>query len=172
MKIYFKINKFDFRRTTNMEKYGIMLSVEKSKNVMLKEDYERFTTEKVKEFVGTFVLNDMSDRMRVKMLEEVRPWLSENKLEKEMLSTYVMALFKREECPICYRHYGEQDDGYTFLTKDGKDNSDYAEVCKHYVCHACCWELSKQKYVKCPLCREDWTDWIHTHYTESDDEDE
>ena len=76
-----------------------------------------------------------------------------------------------EPCPICLTHYGEQDDG-SFLTKDGKDNSDYAEVCDHYVCHKCCWRLSKQEHVKCPLCREDWTDWIHSRYTESDDDDE
>lgn len=76
-----------------------------------------------------------------------------------------------EDCPICYKYYGNQEDG-SFLTKDGKDNSGYAEVCKHYVCHECCWKLSKQDNIACPLCREDWTDWIHTHYTESDDEDE
>ncbi len=76
-----------------------------------------------------------------------------------------------EACPICFTHYGEQEDG-SFLTKDGKNNSDYAEVCKHYVCHQCCWKLSLQDHVKCPLCREDWTDWIHSHYTESDDDDE
>ena len=81
-----------------------------------------------------------------------------------------MLLFKKkEECPICYKSYGNQEDG-SFLAKDGKDNSDYAEVCKHYVCYQCCWKLSKQDIVLCPLCREDWTDWIHTHYTEESDE--
>ena len=75
------------------------------------------------------------------------------------------------ECPICYTNYGEQDDG-TFLTKDGKDNSDYADVCNHYICYKCCWELSKKEDVKCPLCREDWTDWIHSHYYEEDDDEE
>jgi len=77
----------------------------------------------------------------------------------------------KNECPICYKYYGEQEDG-SFLTKDGKNNSDYAEVCKHYVCYQCCWKLSKEEHVKCPLCREDWTEWIHSHYTESDESDE
>jgi hypothetical protein len=81
-----------------------------------------------------------------------------------------------EECPICYKKYGEQDD-YNFLCKDGKINSDYADVCKHYICEECCGMLAKQDEIKCPLCREDWTLWIHSHYyiddgdSESDKED-
>jgi hypothetical protein len=93
--------------------------------------------------------------------------LSSTRWAVEVVDTHTIM----DECPICFTHYGEQADG-SFLTKDGKDNSDYAEVCKHYICHRCCWELSKQEHVKCPLCREDWTDWIHTHYTESDDDEE
>jgi hypothetical protein len=74
-----------------------------------------------------------------------------------------------DTCPICYNKYGIQEDG-RFLTKDGKDNSDYKEVCNHYICFDCCYSLSKQSSVNCPLCREDWTEWIHSHYTDSDDE--
>jgi len=76
------------------------------------------------------------------------------------------------ECPICYNTYGYQPDGWSFLTKDGKNNSDMADVCKHYVCVICCYQLSKQEIVLCPLCREDWTEWIHTHYDEEEEEDE
>ena len=74
-----------------------------------------------------------------------------------------------EECPICYKQYGEQEDG-SFLTKDGKKNSCCAEECSHYICYECCWRLAKQDIVLCPLCREDWTDWIHSRY-DSDDEE-
>ena len=83
-------------------------------------------------------------------------------------------LQEREECPICYKLIGEQDDG-SFLTKNGKANSQYAEVCNHYVCNQCCWQLSTQATVQCPMCRESWTEWIHAtyyHLIESDDESE
>jgi hypothetical protein len=84
-----------------------------------------------------------------------------------------------EECPICYEGYGEKPNG-DFLCKDGKANSPYAEECKHYICVKCCEELSKAEHVKCPLCREDWTEWIHEFHGEeaeggeevSDDDEE
>ena len=64
------------------------------------------------------------------------------------------------ECPICYCE---------LLIKDGKCNSDYEENCKHYICVDCCYELADllntQMEVGCPLCREDWTDWLIDHYT-------
>jgi len=38
------------------------------------------------------------------------------------------------------------------------------------------YELSKQDEVRCPMCREDWTDWVTSHYcdrtTEDDDDDD
>lgn len=76
------------------------------------------------------------------------------------------------ECPICYRTHGEQDDGY-FLVFNGKDNyNDFREICKHYICTECCAILAQQETVSCPLCREDWTDWIHACYlTDSEEED-
>ena len=75
---------------------------------------------------------------------------------------------KDTECPICYTPYGEQEDG-SFLCKDGKENSGIMTPCKHYICVNCCWILMKLDHVACPLCREDWTHWIHSHYY-SDDE--
>ena len=73
----------------------------------------------------------------------------------------------QDECPICYKTYGIQHDG-SFLCKDGKHNSDYAESCKHYICTECCYQLSKQKNVKCPMCREDWDEWLRTLDEDSD----
>jgi len=89
-----------------------------------------------------------------------------------------------KECPICYEIYGEQEDG-NFLCKDGKCNSGYETECKHYICVKCCKTLrnkfiedededeeeeDEEKKVRCPLCREDWTDWIGSHYCTTDEE--
>lgn len=72
------------------------------------------------------------------------------------------------ECPICFKTYGYQydddDEDEYFLCKDGKNNSDISENCKHYICVECCEALSEQIEINCPLCREDWTDWIHSRY--------
>jgi hypothetical protein len=76
-----------------------------------------------------------------------------------------------DECPICYKKYGYQEDE-SFLCRDSKDNSDYAEACKHYVCVECCRVLAKQDTVLCPLCREDWTQWIHSHYPVAEESEE
>lgn len=81
------------------------------------------------------------------------------------------------ECPICFRTYGEQSDG-SFLCKDGKVNSDDAENCQHYCCVDCIqtmYENSRKSFilkescscVHCPLCREDWTSWILNHYDDT-----
>jgi hypothetical protein len=59
-----------------------------------------------------------------------------------------------DECPICFEKYGydDREDG-SFLTKDGKVNSSYAEICNHYICVNCCAEIWYQEEVKCPMCR-------------------
>ena len=82
-----------------------------------------------------------------------------------------------EECPICYNKYGEQSDG-EFLCKDGKCNSDMSDLCTHYICVKCCKILrnnfiedeDEDNEVNCPLCREDWTEWIKGHYYTTDEE--
>lgn len=88
-----------------------------------------------------------------------------------------------EECPICYEKYGEQEDG-NFLCKDGKCNSGCENECNHYICVKCCKTLrdkfieddeeeeDEEKKVRCPLCREDWTDWIESNYCSDDETDE
>jgi len=76
-----------------------------------------------------------------------------------------------EECPICY-------ESYACNGKDGKFNSDMAEICNHAICGQCCKQLysnairTANPNIKCPLCREDWTDWILSHYDEYDTEEE
>jgi hypothetical protein len=87
-----------------------------------------------------------------------------------------------KECCICYTTFGQQEDG-SFICKDGKDNSSFAETCKHYICVPCCQTLYnniKQKVENenedancaCPLCREDWTEWILAHYQDDSDEED
>jgi hypothetical protein len=76
------------------------------------------------------------------------------------------------ECPICFKTYGDQPDGM-FLCKDGKDNSEFADQCKHYFCVECCNHLANaSSIVFCPLCREDWTEWAQQQYVNQDDEEE
>ena len=85
-----------------------------------------------------------------------------------------------QECPVCYTEFSQ-------TVIDGKDNSDSAEVCKHYLCVPCCQTLynnlrkefkkggwgkkGKTPDVKCPICREDWTEWILSHYNDEEEED-
>lgn len=76
-----------------------------------------------------------------------------------------------DECPICFHSYGTQPDE-SFLCRDGIDNSNFESACKHYICVTCVYELSKQDEVRCPMCREDWTDWVNSHYCNSTTEDE
>jgi len=74
---------------------------------------------------------------------------------------------KPEECAICYEPFGWRPDRI-FYHKSGKCFSEYAEECKHYICEDCetglirgkcpcedCWDE-----IKCPLCREDWSDYL------------
>jgi len=68
-----------------------------------------------------------------------------------------------EECPICYSEYSRE----LGILKDGICNSGYETNCTHWVCMDCCETLSEYEDVKCPLCREDWSYWLETHYGEA-----
>lgn len=56
------------------------------------------------------------------------------------------------ECPICYRMYESE------CTKE------VPVGCTHYCCSDCCVKLSKTEKVFCPICRLDWTSWIHSKF--------
>jgi len=78
-----------------------------------------------------------------------------------------------EYCPICFDEYGCQKDG-TFLCKDGKVNSFYADKCNHYFCFKCINKFGKCecgciKKTTCPLCREDWTEYLISRNEETDE---
>ena len=74
------------------------------------------------------------------------------------------------ECPICFEKYGEQIDG-SFLCRDGKDNSDYAENCIHYICVKCCMKMVENCNNKCPICREDWSEFLYERYEDYEEEE-
>jgi len=86
---------------------------------------------------------------------------------------------EEKNCPICFEEYGEREDG-TFLYQEGKDNSTFADKCKHYFCDKCIKKFSKCdcgcgkiKKTGCPLCREDWTEYIYyLRYFEMEEEEE
>jgi hypothetical protein len=56
------------------------------------------------------------------------------------------------ECPICYRMYGSDCEKEILVR------------CTHYCCSDCCVKLSKPEKVFCPICRRDWTLWIHSKF--------
>ena len=56
------------------------------------------------------------------------------------------------ECPICYRMY------------DSECTKEVPVGCTHYCCSDCCLKLSKTEKVFCPICRLDWTSWIHSKF--------
>lgn len=85
-----------------------------------------------------------------------------------------------DSCPICFEEYGKQPDG-GFLCQDGKHNSNFAENCTHYFCVRCIRKMviigrcscGSLKITQCPMCREDWTEYLESHYrSESDSEEE
>lgn len=73
-----------------------------------------------------------------------------------------------DPCVICFQSFEETKTPY-----DGPSNSDtYGNCpCKHFFCCECWRELYNKKEYKCPLCRFDCTEWMLTHYYESDYED-
>ena len=74
-----------------------------------------------------------------------------------------MLIVPDKHCPNCNATYGVQNDG-EFLCYDGIHNSFLETTCTHYICVYCIRKLTKQKEVQCPICCEDWTEWIHNAY--------
>ena len=62
---------------------------------------------------------------------------------------------KDDACPVCLTEHGGDD------VWDGPMNSDIPTRCNHWLCTAC-WDglvESRPDEVRCPVCREDVTDW-------------
>jgi hypothetical protein len=70
-----------------------------------------------------------------------------------------------DACPVCFLDMQE------CAPIDGPTNSDIATKCMHYLCVSCWQTLYITRNARCPLCREDVSEWLYTHY-ETEDEDE
>ena len=58
-------------------------------------------------------------------------------------------------CPVCYHaHY----------MRDGPMNSDIPTYCTHWLCSSCWGEIKKRGGRECPICREDVSMWLNSHY--------
>ncbi len=71
-------------------------------------------------------------------------------------------LNKTEECPVCH----EKPDIW-----DGPMNSDVPTRCTHWAC-VICWERIARRDKRCPICRDDLTDWLWRYQEDEDEEDE
>ena len=67
---------------------------------------------------------------------------------------------KTDPCPVCFAERGEE------VVWDGPMNSAYPTRCNHRLCTACWQNLVDHTpgAVRCPVCREDVTDWAMGHY--------
>jgi len=91
--------------------------------------------------------------------------------------------WKNEECPVCFEKYWfKHGERYILVMPcDGIENwGGYNTNCKHYICCCCVdnyCELKPEEQ-RCPLCREDWSEWIgdmieyNKNKDSSDDDDE
>ena len=80
---------------------------------------------------------------------------------------------KAEACGSCGVKYGIQATG-EFICKDGPWNSDFDHDCTHHFCTPCLKTMENMCQMACPICDEDWSDWILGAYgsdTDSDEED-
>ena len=127
----------------------------------LSPDYRRLLESQARELDE---IKDDGIRDEEKTIEQKDKEYLEYMVECE-LKTYDVD--ETEECPICYNHYGEQEDG-TFLCKNGSSNSNEKKNCSHYCCVKCIDILKEDNYNnsngKCPICRESWGVWLEELY--------
>ena len=59
-------------------------------------------------------------------------------------------------CPICYQNYSNE------VKEVGKCKTPFVEECRHTVCLECLNSIADLPYEqhRCPICREDWEDFI------------
>lgn len=63
------------------------------------------------------------------------------------------------ECPVCKENY--EDNG---LSMHGKCNTSLKTDCKHYICSNCCLQLYRTRNTLCPICRDDWREFLSNNY--------
>lgn len=88
---------------------------------------------------------------------------------KKMTVEYI----EDDNCPVCHRRY-DRDEG---PLRDGPSNSDMQTDCTHFLCVDCwsrmysLYRLYGQKPL-CPVCKEECTEWLESHYPLDLDEEE
>ena len=74
----------------------------------------------------------------------------------------------KKECPICLCTYAEGGSPF-----DSPCETNIQSKCKHYLCMECWKEIYNRAcqccIVKCPLCREDITEWLFSNYDSDED---
>lgn len=86
------------------------------------------------------------------------------------LPTLLSDVEEETECGVCYKTYGQQEDG-SELIKDGQIYSEaHSTECIHVVCNECCKKLYNNSG-ECPFCREDWSYWLESKYKSETDDD-
>lgn len=94
--------------------------------------------------------------------ESLRKYLEVDRL----LTATPQRLNDWDTCPVCYLERHE------CIPIDGPANSDILTKCPHYLCVSCWRAICKTQKAECPLCREDVSEWLYSHYGYDDDSDD
>ena len=70
------------------------------------------------------------------------------------------------ECPVCFRDFEGES-----LDKDCPMNSDIPTRCTHWLCTECWHDLAWQGGTRCPVCRDDISEFLMTYDNYSEDSD-
>ena len=104
----------------------------------------------VKEIAATirrFQIQQRGDQSRVLVGPQL--WKENKALFDEM-----WARNREEKCPVCY----------ALPPTDSPMNSDIPTYCTHWLCQGCWAEIKLRGKLECPICKEDLTTWMHSHY--------
>ena len=77
------------------------------------------------------------------------------------------------ECDVCYRTFNVKDNSLPIVTPDGPmNNIDNPDFCTHWLCYKC-WGNIADGDRRCPMCRDDVSDWLEEEgYIEDEEERE
>ena len=87
-------------------------------------------------------------------------------LNVEHVSTQSSGTNEEPVCSICYVSQAEFDRD-PMIALDGPSNCDIPTACVHFFCTKCLHKMYEGKCVckmVCPLCRENVSEWWHSHH--------
>ena len=64
-----------------------------------------------------------------------------------------------EYCPVCL-----VEDSCIYDGPSNHDTDYYMGCCDHFICIYCISNMKKHELYECPLCRNDWYDFINDAY--------